>query len=56
MNVCWHVFFFCTTCMPDAHRGQKSVLEPLKLELQIIVTHLGTWNQTQVLWNSSQCS
>lgn len=45
----------------DAHRGQKRVLNPMELELQMIVSHLeladvsiGTW--TNVLVKSIRCS
>lgn len=31
--------FKYTVCMPDAHRGQKRVLDPLKLEPQTVVSH-----------------
>ena len=37
-------------CMPDACGNQKTVLDPLELELQKVVSHhVGTGNQTQVL-------
>lgn len=29
----------CTMCVPSAHSSQKSVSEPLELELQIAVSH-----------------
>ena len=33
------------------------MLDPLELELQMVVSHLvGGANQSQVLWKSSQCS
>lgn len=38
------------------HRGQKRALDPLKLKLQMFVSHhVGTGNWTQVLVKSSQC-
>jgi hypothetical protein len=34
-----------TTFAPSAYRGQKKVLGPLELELQIVVSHhVGAWN------------
>ena len=37
--------------------GQKRVSDPLKLELQVVVSHLvGAGNQTQVLYKSNKCS
>ena len=39
-----------TTCMPGVHRGQKGALdslEPMELDLQMVVSGCG--NQTQVL-------
>lgn len=30
----------------DACRGQKKVLDPLKLELQVLVTELGSFTET----------
>lgn len=42
---------FCTC----TKRGQKRNPNPLQLELQIFVSyHVGSGNQTQVLWKSSQ--
>lgn len=35
----------CTSCVPSTVRGQKKVSDPLKLELQMVVSHysaLGT--------------
>jgi hypothetical protein len=44
-------------CVCNAHRGQKTVVDPLELRLQMTVSsHVGAENQTQVLWKSSQCS
>lgn len=39
-----YVTVFCqhasiTTCVPDALRGQKRVLDPLKMELRMLVSH-----------------
>lgn len=45
------VFFLhvcpCLVSMPGAHKGWGMVLDPLGLELQVIV------NRTQVLWKGS---
>jgi hypothetical protein len=30
-----------TTCVPSVYEGQKMVLDPLDLELQMIVNHCG---------------
>lgn len=35
------VCLFCTICVPGAHGDQKSVLDPLGLELKIVVWVLG---------------
>lgn len=44
-------------CVPDAHGGQKRELDPLKLELWMVVSHyVGTENGTQVLCKSNKCS
>jgi hypothetical protein len=45
------VFCMCSTCMPGAG-GQKRALEPLKLELEMVVSHsVGPGKRTQeVLW------
>ena len=32
------VFYLCSTSMPGTHRGQKTVLELLELELQLVVS------------------
>jgi hypothetical protein len=41
--------YLCITCMPGAHGGQKWVLDPLELELQMVVSsHLGAVDQAQV--------
>lgn len=38
-----------------ASGGQKRVLEPLKPELQAVESHrCGHWDQTRVLWRSSE--
>lgn len=41
--------------MLDAYRGQKKVLDPLKLELQMVGSyHMGTGNWTSVLCQEQQ--
>lgn len=51
--------YLCTTCMPTACTttgGQQRVLDPLELELQMVVSHcVGTGNQAQVLCKN-KCS
>lgn len=43
-----------TTCLPDTHGGQKRAVNLLRLELWWAVSHhVGTENQTCVLWKSS---
>lgn len=46
MYVCMHVCIYVYTCMCvcipyvySAHRGQKKMLDPPDLELQMVVTH-----------------
>ena len=35
----------CNTCVPDAHRDQKMALDPLELELEMLVScHVGIGN------------
>lgn len=37
--------YMSTTCMPDAHGGQKKASDPLELKLQMVLNHLaGTGN------------
>jgi hypothetical protein len=39
----------CNTWMPATHAGQKNALDPLELELQMIVNHhVGAENQNHV--------
>jgi hypothetical protein len=33
----------CTRCMPDTHRGQKRVSNPLRLDLEMVVRFCGDW-------------
>jgi hypothetical protein len=40
-----------------AHEDQKRASDPLELELQTVVSHhVGSRNQTWVLWRNGQCS
>lgn len=51
-----HVYM-CTTYVSSTLRGQKRVLDPLKMELHIAVSHhLGSGNQTFVFCKSNTCS
>ena len=50
MNVCPPVYM----CMPGACKGQKKALDPLKLELLMVMSHNG--NQTSGLCRSSLCT
>lgn len=50
---------FClyTLCVLGALGGQKSVSNPLELELNMIMSgHVGSGNQTWFLWKSNQCA
>lgn len=40
MSYCLHVCL-CIACILDTLRSQKSVLDPLELELQIVNHHVG---------------
>lgn len=42
--------YLCTMCMPDTHRGQKRVSNPLELELWMVVNHhVGAGSQACIL-------
>jgi hypothetical protein len=45
--------FICVSpCVSGTHRGKRRTLDPLGLELQVVVSHhVGSGNQTQVLCN-----
>lgn len=46
-----------TMCLPSVQGNQNSLSDPLKLEWQTVVTHhMGSGNQTWVLWKNSQWS
>jgi hypothetical protein len=48
LNVC-----LCT-CVHNAIRDQKMLLDPLGLMLQTVVSHYsGTWDRVLVLWKSN---
>lgn len=56
--ICMDIFLYvylCTTCKPGALRGQKSVLGPLELELQSVMSccHVGAGDQIWALRKSS---
>ena len=37
--------YVCLPFIPSARRSQKSVLDPMELELQMVVScHFGCWN------------
>lgn len=39
-----------TTCIPSVHRDEKSVSDPLELELRVAVSHhLGAENETSLV-------
>ena len=43
-------------CMPDAHRGQKKVFNPLELELQRNVATKWVLGIEPRFWKNNQCS
>lgn len=46
----------CTPCMPDAQEGQKTVSDPLEVELQMVVSQrVGVGNQTLVFPKTDKC-
>ena len=50
-----YIYSLCTMCMLGAHGGQKRALDPLGLELQIVVnSHVGARIETQAIWKRSQ--
>lgn len=38
MSLCLYVCI-CTMCIPGSHEGQKKVLNPLEVELPMVVSH-----------------
>lgn len=58
MYVCMHVNAWVHVCaiMCVQCRGQKEVSDPVKLEIQVVVScHTGAGHQTQVICKSSKC-
>lgn len=53
---CLHVDM-CTMCVPGACGGQRKVLDPPELELQVVVSHdIGAGDSTQILHKINKCS
>lgn len=51
LHVCEHIVY-----VPSTLRGQKRVLDPLKLETVMVVSHpVDTGKQTRVLWKNKCC-
>ena len=51
------MFLLAYVCLHSACRNQKRSLDPLELELQMVVGHhVDAGNQNWVLCKSSQCS
>jgi hypothetical protein len=49
--------YVSTQCVCRAQRSQKRALEPLELELWMVVScHMDAGNQTQVFWTIYQCT
>lgn len=47
----------CTMCVPGAIGGQKGSMDPLELELWMVVNHhVGAGNRTQVLSKTTELS
>lgn len=44
-----------TVCMPDAHRGQMSTSDPLKVELWMVVSLCVAKNQAQIFFKINKC-
>ncbi|KAM7335920.1 hypothetical protein ACRRTK_004413 [Alexandromys fortis] len=48
--------FVCTPCVNSAQGDQKGELDPVGLELQMVLNcHVGAENRTWILWKRSQC-
>lgn len=55
--MCFACLYTYSLCACSTHRGQKRVIEPLELDLQIPVSGVGdSGNQALILWKSSQYS
>lgn len=50
------MLYLCLWCVHSAHRGQRMVSNPLRLELDVLNCYVGAEDWTWVPWNSSQCS
>lgn len=49
-NIYWIIYFYLCGYLSDIHRDQKRALDPLEVELQIVVSNgMGAWSWTQVL-------
>lgn len=49
-NIYWIIYFYLCGYLSDIHRDHKRALDPLELELQIVVSNgVGAWSWTQVL-------
>ena len=52
---CLHVCLY--TCVYSAQRDQKGELDPVGLEVQMVLNcHVGAENRTWILWKRSQCA
>jgi hypothetical protein len=49
-----YLFIYVYVCVPSVQGDQKRVSGPLKLELQTLMAHLRTGNQTWVLYKYSK--
>lgn len=55
MAVFLHVYL-CTTCIPDAHGGQKKALDSPRTGVTVLSHHVGAGNGTWVLRKKTWCS
>lgn len=47
----------CSMCMLNAHGGPKSALDPVELELQMLVScYVDSEKPTQILCKNNKCS
>ena len=50
----FYLYIYMCVYLPVAHGVQKRALDPLELELQMVVSHhVGAENQTWVPWKSN---
>ena len=40
----------CSMCLYNNHRDYQMLSDPMELELQLVVSHMGAKNQTQILY------